>query len=288
MVSKLKDKYSIKVLCQCFDVTRSAYYRFSKGHTYNSDKKYNRPKWEIRREFIENKRRYGKRRIKKALEKKGFTIGINKVRELMAQEGLKAIQPRKFTPKTTDSKHGKKVCDNLLLDRAEVSKPNEVWVSDITYLPLKSGNWAYLVAYLDLYSKQIVGWDVQTHMRESLVREPLEKALLKRNVKENLIIHSDRGGQYLSNNMKKLMQTFGLKQSMSRADECYDNASAESLWSRLKAEMDIPKTGYESLESLKNELFEYIEVYYNRMRLHSSIGYNIPVEFEQNYYKKTG
>lgn len=127
MVSKLKDKYKIKTFFKCFDVTRSAYYRFSKGHTYNSDKKYNRPKWEIRRESTENKRRYGKRRIKKALEKRGVTIGINKVGELMAQEGIKAIQPRKFTPKTTDSKYGKKVCNNLLLDIPKVNKPNQVW-----------------------------------------------------------------------------------------------------------------------------------------------------------------
>lgn len=127
-------------------------------------------------------------------------------------------------------------------------------------------------------------------MLESLVRDPLEKALLKRKVKieSGLIIHSDRGGQYLSNNMKKLVETFKLKQSMSRADDPYDNAWAESLWSRLKAELDMPKGGYECIEKLKSILFEYIDGYYNIRRLHSGLNYLNPVDFEALYYKKTG
>ena len=127
-------------------------------------------------------------------------------------------------------------------------------------------------------------------MLETLVREPLEKALLQRKVKvgSGLIIHSDRGGQYLSNNMKKQLETFKLKQSMSRADDPYDNAWAESLWSRLKAELDMPKGGYESLEKLRSVLFEYIEGYYNIRRLHSGLNYLNPIAFEALYYKKTG
>ena len=125
-------------------------------------------------------------------------------------------------------------------------------------------------------------------MQESIVRAPLVRALLKRRAKRGMIVHSDRGGQYLSNKMKKLIVTFTLKQSMSRADDPYDNANAESLWSRLKAELDMPKGGYESLEQLRSILFEYIDGYYNIRRLHSGLDYLNPVAFEALYYQKAG
>jgi transposase InsO family protein len=275
-------------LCDLFDISRTAYYRYKRGKSYNADKKYNRPKHEIRIEFIRNLKRYGSRRIKASLEQKGIKIGRQKVSEIMRTEGLRAIQPPKYIPRTTDSKHGKRVCDNLLLNKPKPDAPNQVWVSDITYMPLKGGKWAYLATWMDLYSRQIVGWELADNMEESLVREPLITALLKRGVNSGLIIHSDRGGQYLSNKMKKLVETFTLKQSMSRADDPYDNACAESLWSRLKAELDIPKGGYESLETLRSVLFEYIEGYYNIRRLHSGLNYLNPVAFEALYYTKAG
>ncbi len=137
-----------------------------------------------------------------------------------------------------------------------------------------------------LYTREIVGWAVADNMREDMVREPLEKALLKKNAPKTMIIHSDRGGQYLSDNIKKVIKTFDLRQSMSRADDPYDNATAESLWSRLKAELNIPKAGDESIDELRKILFEYIEGYYNRQRLHSSLGYQSPLTFTENYYKK--
>jgi transposase InsO family protein len=139
-----------------------------------------------------------------------------------------------------------------------------------------------------LYSRQIVGWQLGDNMQESLVREPLVRALLKRRAKRGMIIHSDRGGQYLSRKMKKVVKTFKLTQSMSRADDPYDNAWAESFWSRLKAELDMPKGGYESIDKLKTILFEYIEGYYNSRRLHSSLNYLNPVAFEAEYYRQTG
>ena len=188
-------------------------------------------------------KRYGSRRIKESLRQKGIRIGRRKVVEIMRKEGLRAIQPPRFIPRTTDSKHGKRVCDNLLLNQPKPDHPDAVWVSDITYMPLKTGKWAYLCIWMDLFSRQIVGWKTEEHMQENLVREPLEKALLRRGVKPGLIFHSDRGGQYLSRKMKLLVKTFMLKQSMSRADDPYDNAWAESLWSRLTAELEIPKGG---------------------------------------------
>lgn len=275
-------------LCSLFDISRTAYYRYKRGKSHNQDSKYNRPKHEIRIEFIKNLKRYGSRRIKASLEQKGIKLGRQKVSEIMRTEGLRAIQPPKFIPRTTDSKHGKRVCDNLLLNKPKPDAPNQVWVSDITYMPLKGGKWAYLATWMDLYSRQIVGWELADNMEESLVLEPLMAALLKRRVKAGLIIHSDRGGQYLSNKMKKLVETFTLKQSMSRADDPYDNACAESLWSRLKAELDMPKGGYESIEKLRSVLFEYIDGYYNIRRLHSGLNYLNPAAYEALYYKKAG
>ncbi|GAB3178447.1 hypothetical protein GCM10027291_43930 [Telluribacter humicola] len=238
-------------------------------------------------------KRYGSRRIKESLKQKGMKIGRRKVVEIMRKEGLRAIQPPRYIPRTTDSGHGKRVSPNLLLDQPKPSKPNCVWISDITYMPLKGGKWAYLCVWMDLFSRQIVGWQLGDNMQESLVRDPLEKALLRRKVKPGMIVHSDRGGQYLSYKMKELIRTFNLKQSgpprgMSRADDPYDNAWAESFWSRLKAELNMPKGGYESLEKLKAALFEYIDGYYNTKRLHSSLNYLNPAAFEAQYYRQTG
>lgn len=283
----LKKDYKVAILCLVLEVSRQSYYNYVSGRSYNSHKKYNRPRHEVRLEFIKNRKRYGARRIAAALyNDKAIKLSRQTVGKIMREEGLKAIQPRSFVPRTTNSKHGKRVCENLLLGQPKPTQPNQVWVSDITYMPLKDGKWAYLSAWQDLYTKKIVGWQLEDNMREEMVREPLLKALLKRNKKNApLIIHSDRGGQYLSDNMKELVKTFTLKQSMSRADDPYDNATAESLWSRLKAELDMPKKGYENIEILRSILFEYIEGYYNRVRIHSSLGYKTPVEFEENYYK---
>ena len=269
-------------------VSRTAYYRYARGNSYNSDKKYLRAKYEIRKEFLVNKKRYGSRRIKVAISENGIDISRKTVAKLMKEEELAALQPKSFVPKTTDSKHGKRVAENLLLNQPKPTAPDQVWVSDITYIALISGKWAYLVTYMDLFTRKIVAWKVDDNMRETLVREPLEAALIKRKIKVEslLIIHSDRGSQYVSDNMNKLInKTFKIRQSMSRKSECYDNANAESLWSRLKTELEIPKTGYENIQELKTILFEYIEGYYNPKRLHSSIGYMSPNKFEAMYYK---
>ena len=170
-------------------MSRTSYYNYVKGNTYNSDKKYYRARHEIRKKFLENMKRYGSRRIKAAIAEKGIELSRKTVVKLMQEQGLKAIQPKSFVPKTTDSSHGKRVAENLLLNQEghptfRATKPDQVWVSDSTaaaaaYMPLKSGKWAYLATYTDLYTRKIVGWKVDDNMRESLVREPLEKALLK-------------------------------------------------------------------------------------------------------------
>lgn len=176
-ISNLSKTNKVSYLCRLFDVSKTAYYRYRRGESHNVDKKYNRPKHEVLIEFIRNMKRYGSRRIKESLKQKGIRIGRRKVVEIMRKEGLRAIQPPRFIPRTTDSTHGKRVCDNLLLNQPKPDHCDAVWVSDITYMPLKTGKWAYLCIWMDLFSRQIVGWKIEEHMQENLMREPLEKAL---------------------------------------------------------------------------------------------------------------
>ena len=201
---------------------------------------------------------------------------------------MKAIQPKSFVPKTTDSKHGKRICPNLLSDRDLPDAPNQVWVSDITYLPLATGQWAYLGAWMDLYSRKIIGWKVDDNMRDTLIYEPLICAISNRKPPKGLVIHSDRGSQYLSNKLKKVVEKFQLRQSMSGVDNPYDNAFAESFWGTMKTEL-LAGGYFLSIEDASTEIFEYIEIYraanrYNRKRLHSALDYSTPVTFEKQYH----
>lgn len=174
---------------------------------------------------------------------------------------------------------------NLLLDQPPPTSPDQVWVSDITYLPLTDGKWAYLASWMDLFSRRIVGWRVDENMGDALVIVPLRNALKTRQPAEGLILHSDRGGQYVSNELRELVRLWKIRPSMSRADDPYDNAFAESLWSRLKAEM-LEDGTFLDVEDANVELFDYIEIYYNRVRRHSSLDYQSPEQFESKYYQK--
>ena len=159
-------------------------------------------------------------------------------------------------------------------------------MSDITYLPLSNGKWAYLGAWIDVYSRTIVGWKVADNMKDVLVYEPLLNAINSRKPPKGLIIHSDRGRQYSSDEFRKIVKTYKLTQSMSRTKNPYDNAFAESLWGRLKNEL-LENGQFLSLEDARTEVFEYIEIYYNRKRLHSALEYNTPVHFETQYYNNS-
>ncbi|MFC5412456.1 IS3 family transposase [Larkinella bovis] len=160
-----------------------------------------------------------------------------------------------------------------------------MWVSDITYLPLVKGGWLYLTSWMDLFSRRIVGWHVDENIEDTLVIKPLQKALEMRKPASGLIVHSDRGGQYISNELKELSDFWQLRPSMSRADDPYDNAFAESFWSRFKAEL-LEGGAFLDVTDARTEIFEYIEMYYNRIRQHSSLGYKSPLFFEREYYTK--
>jgi putative transposase len=229
--------------------------------------------------FSENRRRYGVRRIVKELGHRGQLLSNYKVRQHLRRNGLRAIQPRSFVPKTTNSRHSYRISPNLMKNRAVPDAPNQVWVGDITYIPMTEGRFLYLSVWMDLCSRKIVGWDLQDHMRESLILTSLRKAFGVRKIRRGLIVHSDRGGQYAGRYFRRELAKHKILQSMSDADNPYDNAHMESFFSRFKAEM-LEGGAFRTAEDARSEIFEYIELYYNARRLHSSIGYLSPNNFE--------
>jgi putative transposase len=269
--------------CQVLDVSRSGYYAWKTGKSHQPKEEDKVMEQKIIHSFRENKRRYGSRRIVKELHSTGNRISRYKAGKVLRDNGLKAIQPRSYVPKTTDSRHAYAISPNLILDRVMPEQPNKVWVGDITYIPLAGGKWAYLAVWMDLYSRRIVGWHLDYHMQESLITTAFKKALQMRKPSKGLIVHSDRGGQYASNNFRKLIDDHKLLQSMSRADNPYDNAFMESCFSRLKAEL-LQDGTFETIEDAHTEIFEYLEMYYNTKRLHSSLDYQSPMAYEKKYY----
>ena len=229
--------------------------------------------------YWENRRRYGTRRIQKALHKAGVKVGRFQIRQLMKEQQLKAIQPKSFTPKTTDSRNVK-AAPNLLAE-FEMSEcaAGKIIVGDITYLRLRRGKFCYLAVWQDKVTRRITGWSLGSEMTQELVISALKKALRKGMIEYGAIIHSDQGSQYAANVFRLLLQTDGLRQSMSGRGNCYDNAQAESFFSRFKAEL-IEGGVFEDIEQARSEIFSYIEGYYNRVRLHSSLGYLSPMEYE--------
>jgi transposase InsO family protein len=269
--------------CRVLEVSRSGYYAWRSGQTHQLKETSKKMEQKIIDTFREHKRRYGSRRITKTLQGDGETISRYKAGRVLNKYGLKAIQPRSFVPKTTDSRHAYKINHNLLLDRAMPQQPNEVWVGDITYIPLAGGKWCYMAVWMDLFSRKIIGWHLDDNMQEALITAAFKKALTGRKIQKGVIVHSDRGGQYAGNVFRKMITGNHLLQSMSRADNPYDNAFMESCFSRFKAEL-LEDGIFETTEDARTETFEFIEMYYNTKRLHSSLNYQSPDTYEKKYY----
>lgn len=205
----------------------------------------------------------------------------------MREENLKAIQPRAFKPRTTDSKQTIAAPNLLAQINIEECAAGKIVIGDITYIRLKGGKFCYLAVWQDKVTRRLTGWSLSAEMTSELVISALQKAIQKGLVKAGAIIHSDRGSQYASNGFRSLLQAHGLRQSMSGKGNCYDNAQAESFFSRFKAEL-IEDGVFEDFEQARSEIFSYIEGYYNRVRLHSALGYKSPLEFEQELETKNG
>lgn len=287
MIKELSEFYPVRHICKLLAVSKSAYYNYVNGQTYGLSEIEQALRQEVRTIFDFHKRRYGSRRIQSEMRDKGYEIGRYQVRRLMKVQDLQPIQPRSFVPKTTVSNPSLHRSANLLLSVCFPSAPNQIIVGDITYLPLvktAEKDWLYLAIWLDLFSRKIVGWQVDEHMEASLIIRALEQVIRNRQVNKGLIVHSDGGGQYGATAFRELIRQNEFRQSMTRKDNHYDNAFAESLFSRFKAEL-LDGGSFTDLKSAKLEVFEYIEGYYNTIRKHSSLGYKSPMQYEEQYWK---
>jgi len=231
--------------------------------------------------FWHHRRRYGARRIAVDLSRQGIACGVARVARLLKTQGLVAIQPKSYQPRTTESRHRLGYNANLLRARQTPLEINQVWVGDITFIPLaigtSSGRFGYLALLMDLFSRRIVGWDYATTMDEELVLGALRRAIRERQPGTGLIHHTDRGGQYASRRYREVLRRSGMRQSMSAAANCYDNAFMESCFGTVKTELELVEY-HNSSEALR-ELSSYIR-YYNAERRHSSLGYVSPAQFE--------
>ena len=268
----------VRQLCHVLGVAPSAYYAWHRRRHLLAPE----PAWQaaVRHAFARHGRRYGTRRLRAEVHAEGHRVGRGRIRRTLAQHGLRAQQPRAFVPRTTDSDPAVRAAPNRLLGRAVPTTPDRVWVGDITYLPKQGGGWLYLATWLDRCSRKVVGWDLRETMPEALVSEALRRALAVRRPAAGLVVHSDQGSQNAATRFKALLTRHQAVQSMSRRGNCYDNAHAESFWSRLKAEL-LDGGSFAGLAEARLEVSHYI-AYYNAERRHSALGYLAPNHFETN------
>jgi transposase InsO family protein len=264
-------------MCRILGVSRSGYYIRRKNGKSKRELDQERVSKIIKEIYFDNRGVYGSPRITAELKRRGESCNRKKVARIMKLEGIRA-KTVKLYKRTTNSNHKGKIAENILNQNFGVKKPNKIWVSDITFIRTREG-WLYLAAILDLYSRRVVGWKADKNLYSNLVSDALLRALEERSVEEGLIFHSDQGKQYASTEMKKLLNQNNMIQSMSRKGNCYDNAVVESFFHTLKTE-HINFETYKTRMEAKLSLFDYIEIFYNRKRLHSSNGYKSPVEYE--------
>ena len=274
-IAQRQAQVPVQQLCHVLRVAPRAYYAWRRRQAPAPE-----PSWQmaVRQAFKRHGGRYGTRRLRAELHAEGHRVGRWRIRQALAAHGLRAQQPRSFVPRTTDSDPALRAAPNRLLGQAAPLAPNQVWVGDITYLPKQGGGWLYLATWLDRCSRKVVGWDVRESMPEDLVSEALRRALVMRQPAAGLVVHSDQGSQYAATRFKALLVRHQAVQSMSRRGNCYDNAHAESFWSRLKTEL-LDGGSFPSLAEARLEISHYI-AYYNAERRHSALSYQSPNYFE--------
>lgn len=267
--------HGVRRICEVLGLSRSSFYYAAKPTpSQRADEEIGVLVEEI---FRRHKRNYGYRRIADELQDQGHYVSNERIRRIMKTRGLIAIQPKNFIPRTSDGR-ADKPSENLLADGAFPEAPNQAWAGDITYIPTTNG-WLYLAIIIDLYTRKVVGWSLADHMRSELVLNALNQALRSTPRNPGRIFHSDRGSQYGSKAYRGPLEKAGIRQSMSRRANPYDNAWTESMIGTLKAEM-LRGGCFENIQDARTELFSYLECYYNTQRKHSSLGYQTPAEFE--------
>lgn len=284
MIDSLRSEYPLIRLCQVLEVSPQGYYAWCKRRRQPSARAAADAALsaEVALLFERHHRRYGSPRIHQALRREGLRCSRKRIERLMRQAGLRALTHRRRRVQTTDSRHSRPVAANLLDQHFTAAAPDQKWVSDFTYIATGEG-WLYLAVVLDLYSRKVVGWQMEPHMTAELVGRALAMALAQRTPQAGCLLHSDRGSQYADADYQTLLSRSSLVCSMSRRANCYDNAVVESFFSTLKGEL-VEQTDFVSHRHARGELMLYIEGYYNRQRLHSTLGYCTPAEYEMLYH----
>lgn len=270
-------------MCRVLEVSPSGFYSWVGRPESDRSRSDRALLVEIKAAHKASKRRYGSPRVYRKLKRKGILCSENRVARLMRHHGVRAIQARRFKA-TTDSAHSLPVAENILDRQFGVEQADAVWAADITYIWTQEG-WLYLAVVMDLFSRRILGWSARPTMERTLVLEALRGALQLRRPAGKLLHHSDRGSQYASGDYQEMLEKARVTCSMSRKGNCWDNAPVESFFSTLKREL-VHHRHFQTRSEARSELFEFIEVWYNRKRLHSSLDYMSPVEFEDSHHQQ--
>ena len=274
----LEGQHPVTDLCVAFGVSRSGYHAWKvrpPSARADTDAELGR---QLCQAHAASRQTYGSPRLLQALQKKGLRTSRRRVGRLMRQHALRGVTPRAFRPQTTDSRHDQPIAPNLMASAPTPTGPNQIWVSDITYVRTDTG-WLYVAAVLDRWSRRLLGLAMAEHMETSLVEAALAQAVRGRRPAAGCLLHSDRGSQYASAAYRARVTQAGLVASMSRAGNCYDNAAMESFWGKLQTEL-VHRRKFASPAEARTVIFEHVEVFYNRRRLHSALGFLSPVDFE--------
>ena len=277
-ISDQRERANVGLMCKVLNVSRSGYYAWIKRPESRRSRENRKLADHIKVIHAKSRKIYGAPRIHKELKENGVSCGHNRVARIMKQEGLRSVAPKKFKA-TTDSNHNFPVSPNLLKQDFNVKEPHRVWLADITYISTGEG-WLYLSVIMDLGSRRIMGWAMSDRMKRKLTLDALMMALCNRPQSNGIIHHSDRGSQYASSEYQKELKEHGLTSSMSRKGNCWDNAPLESFFHSLKTEW-VYRFRYKTRQEARASLFDYIEIFYNRQRRHSTLGYITPCQYEQ-------
>ncbi len=267
-------------MCKVLNVSRSGYYQWTRRQESEQKKRRRELEQQISRIFVDSRRLYGSPKIAQVLRQQGVRVSEKTVARIMKELGLKSRTVKTYKA-TTNSNHNLPVHDNVLNQQFRAQAPHQVWMADITYVPTDEG-WLYVASVMDLYTRKIVGWHADERMTKELVLQALDQAYNRQRPKGEVLHHSDRGSQYASHEYQKRLLKYGMKCSMSRKGNCYDHACIESFHSVLKKEL-VYLEKFRTRKEAQSRIFEYIEFFYNRKRVHSAIGYLTPFQYEQMY-----
>jgi putative transposase len=283
MIKELRLRYPVPTLCDILAVSESGYYDWLRRKPSKRQQEEDRLEMAIKAAHRASREAHGPKKLREDLAEQGIKIGVCRIRRIRKKLGIRCAQKKKYKA-TTNSKHNLPVAVNLLDQQFEATAPNQVWLSDITYIPTEEG-WLYLAAHKDLFSREIVGYAMSDHMTKELVSRSLCRAVSTKRPGKDLLHHSDRGSQYCSYDYRSLLEQFGMKVSMSGKGNCYDNAPMESFWGVLKSEL-VHHRRYKTRAEAIREITEYIEIFYNRQRRQQCLGFLSPAAFLRTFHIK--